>query len=111
MLTDKIVKSSSTSKFIVSVSFVAIVTLATYNWIVSPQTRYLHAARQYQMIVGNAGKKTAFFKSQIAVKEVEIKDLEEEIAKIQNSFFPPEKATEFFLDIEPIALQCNCNVD
>ncbi len=59
MLTDKVIKSSSTSKIIVSVCFVAIVTLAAYNWIVSPQTAYLHAAQQYEMMVGNAGKKTA----------------------------------------------------
>ena len=111
MLTDKIVKCSSTSKVVISVSFVAIVTLATYNWIVSPQTGYLHAARQYEMIVGNAGKKTTFIKEQITIKEVEIEVLQREIAEIQNSFFPPQKATEFFMDIEPLSLQCNCNVD
>ena len=111
MLTDKIVKCSSTSKIIVSVSFVAIITLATYNWIVSPQTGYLHAARQYERIVGNAGKKTTFIKEQIATKEVEIEKLQRETAEIQNSFFPPQKATEFFMDIEPLSLQCNCNVD
>jgi Tfp pilus assembly protein PilO len=111
MLTDKIVKCSSTSKIVVSVSFVAIVTLATYNWIVSPQTGYLHAARQYEMIVGNAGKKTTFIKDQISTKEVEIEELQREIAEIQNSFFSSQKATEFFMDIEPLSLQCNCNVD
>jgi len=111
MLTDKIVKCSSTSKIVVSVSFVAIVTLATYNWIVSPQTGYLHAARQYEMIVGNAGKKTTFIKDQISTKEVEIEVLQREIAEIQNSFFSSQKATEFFMDIEPLSLQCNCNVD
>ena len=110
MLTDKIIKCSSTSKFVISVSFVGIVTLATYNWIVSPQTRYLHAARQYKTMVGNAGKKTAFIKDQIAVKEIEIEKLQSEIARIQNSFFSPQKATEFFMDLEPIALQCGCNV-
>lgn len=111
MLTDKIVKCSSTSKIVVSVSFVAIVTLATYNWIVSPQTGYLHAARQYEMIVGSAGKKTTFIKEQILTKEVEIEKLQREIAEIQNSFFSSQKATEFFMDIEPLSLQCNCNVD
>ena len=111
MLTDKIVKCSSTSKVIISVSFVAIVTLATYNWIVSPQTGYLQAARQYETIVGNAGKKTEVIKNQIDVKEIEIEKLQGEIAAIQNSFFSPQKATEFFMDIEPLSLQCNCNVD
>ena len=110
MLTDKIVKCSSTSKIIVSVSFVGIVTLAAYNWIVSPQTGYLHAAKQYERMVGDAGKKTEFIKKQIATKQVELEKLHGEIAQIQNSFFSGEKAREFFMDIEPLSLQCNCNV-
>ena len=45
MLMDKFIKSSPSSKIFVSVSTIAIVTLTTYGWIVSPQISYLHAAQ------------------------------------------------------------------
>ena len=54
--------------------------------------------------------KTAFIKDQIRVKEAEIEKLRTEIAQIQNSFFTSENAREFFMDLEPMSLQCGCSV-
>ena len=111
MLTEQIVKSSQTSKIAISVCIVGIVGLATYNWIVSPQTGYLHAARQYEKMVANAGKKTQVIKSQIQAKEEELENLNAQTAELQSRFFASENAKEFFLDLEPLALSCGCSID
>ena len=111
MLTEQIIKSSPTSKVAVSVCLVAIVGLATYNWIVSPQTSYLYAARQYEKMVDNAGKKTQIIKNQIKVKEIELEKLTSQITEMENRFFKAESAKEFFLSLEPLALSCGCSID
>jgi len=111
MLIKKTLKSGPTTKVIISVSTVAIVALITYNWVISPQITYLQAAEKYKLIVGSAGKKTVVINNNIQVKKEELKTLRLEVSKLQNSFFTPEKAREFFSDIEPLAVQHKCNVE
>lgn len=107
----KPMKLNPTSKLVVSLSSVIIVGIAAYNWAVSPQTSYLRAAHLYDVMIGDAGNMTNVIKSQMGPKNEEVKILQEEIGRIQDKFFTPKQASEFFLDLEPIALQYNCTID
>ena len=110
MLTDKFIKSGPGSKMFVSVSTIAIVTLATYSWIVSPQISYLHAARQQKVMNRNAEQKTLGLRNQAHKREAELTDLRNQIDAIRDSFFTPSEAHEFFSDLDTVAIQCGCNI-
>ncbi len=111
MLTDKIMKSNRAPRVFVSVSMIAIVAFGAYNWAISPQTSYLHAAQQYEKMMRNAGEKTEVIKEQIQLKKVELTKLRKEFDETESGFFTLRGAKEFFSDLEPISLQCKCTID
>jgi Tfp pilus assembly protein PilO len=111
MPNNKVIKLTPTSKIFVALSSVIIVAIAGYNWIVSPQTSYLRAAHMYDVMVGDAGNMTKVIKNQMGSKKNTVKNLHGEIARIQSGFFTPKQASELFLDLEPIAHECECAVD
>lgn len=110
MLMDKFIKSSPSSKIFVSVSTIAIVTLTTYSWIVSPQISYLHAAQQQKVMTRNAERKTIGLRNQMHKREAELTDLHNQIDAVRDSFFTPTEAHEFFSDLDMTAIQCGCNI-
>ena len=111
MLNNNITGSVPATKVFVAVSFVAIVAFAAYNWAISPQIAYLNAAEQYKSIVGGAGAKSTIIQKNIERKLVEIEKLQQDVSRLENSFFTFEKAREFFSDIEPVAVQHDCTVE
>ena len=110
MLTERIMKVSSRSKIFISALVVIIVGTVTYRWAVWPQTSHLHAAQQHKMMMENAGKKTTVIKNGVHVKKTQRDQLNEEIAEIERNFFTSKIANEFFLDLEPMAVQCGCDI-
>ncbi len=110
-MSSTITKLSPRSKGVVLLSAVILVGFTAYNWVVSPQTTYLRAARLYENMLGDAGKMTTVIKGQMAAKRDEVSKLNDEVAQVQGRFFTAKHASEFFLDLEPIAQQSNCNVD
>lgn len=111
MPNSKVIKLTPTSKILVALFSVVAVAIAGYNWVVSPQTSYLRAAHLYDVMVGDAGNMTKVIKTQMTAKTETVKNLHAEIAKIQGGFFTPKQASELFLDLEPIAHECECTVD
>lgn len=111
MLNNNIIKSGPTTKVIVGVSFISIVALAGYNWVVSPQITYLQAAEQYRVVIDGAGAKSSIILQNVERKRVELEKLQKEVSGLENSFFTFEKAREFFSDIEPVAVQHNCTIE
>jgi hypothetical protein len=92
-------------------SVIILVAFMAFNWIISPQTTYLRAARLYENMLGDAGKMTIVIRGQMATKRKEVSQLNDEIARVQGRFFTAKQAAELFLDLEPIARQSNCNLD
>ena len=95
----------------VLLSVIFLISFMAFNWIVSPQTTYLRAARLYENMLGDAGEMTTVIKGQMAAKKDEANKLNDEIARVQGLFFTDKQAAEFFLDLEPIAHQSNCSLD
>ena len=92
-------------------SVAILVGFPAFNWIVSPQTTYLRAAKLYENMLGDAGKMTTVIKDQMVTKRNIVSNLQDEIALVQGRFFTAKHAAEFFLDLEPIAQQAKCNID
>ena len=110
MLKDKFIKSGPSSKIFISVSTIAIVTLTTYGWIVTPQISYLHAARQKKVMTRNAEKRNVSLKNQIHKQETKLTELRNQVDAINDSFFTSTEAHEFFSDLDMAALHCGCNI-
>jgi len=111
MLKDKLIKSSQNSKIILSITIVAIVSLAAYKWVVSPLTAYLHAAKMHERVMSGAQERTAEIEMQISTKQTKLEKLEEEMFDTQTIFFTATRAKEFFLDLEPISIETGCDVE
>jgi Tfp pilus assembly protein PilO len=110
-LTETIMKSSQVSRIVISTSLVAIVGLLTYNWAISPQASYLHAAQQYETVSQDVDKKVKILGNTVRVKEVKLKKLQAEMKSVGSSFFSAGQATDFFGQIEKISTAAGCNFE
>ncbi|KKM14813.1 hypothetical protein LCGC14_1702300, partial [marine sediment metagenome] len=95
MLMDKLGNVNTNTKIFVSVSTVALIAIAMYNWAVSPQTSYLQAAQRYETMMSDAGDKTTVIKNGIDGKKKELERLYEDIAATKDSFFTLKTSNEF----------------
>lgn len=110
MLIDTLAKSKRSSKIAVSIALVAILAVATYNWLVVPHTTYLHAVQEYEFIVSDVAKQNTVIKSKNDLKKKQLQEVRLNVNEVQAKFFTPAAAKEFFSDIEVIATQANCPI-
>ena len=110
MLKDKLIKSSQSSKIIISITIVAIVSMAAYNWIVAPLTTYLHASQLHETVMEDVQQRATRIESQLNIKQEELEKAENEMFNTQSRFFTTTRAKEFFLDLEPISVETSCDV-
>jgi Tfp pilus assembly protein PilO len=110
MLKDKLIKSSRSSKIIVSIAIVAIVSMAAYNWIVSPMTAYLHASQLHETVMNSTRQRVVRIESQMSKKQEELEKAESEMLYMKSGLFTTTRAKEFFLDLEPISVETGCDV-
>lgn len=110
MLNEQIMKSTPFSRGIVSVSMVVILAIAAYNWTVSPQAKYLHAAEKYQVMTDNMEKKALSLKEDMGIKERKLESLKQELIEFKPDFFDPSGRIEFFSNLEFVAEQSGCNI-
>lgn len=108
MFTDALVKSSRSSRIVLSVVIVAILTAVAYNWILAPHTRYLHAAQRYGCVADDVARQNKIIKSKIAAQKRELEKLRYECAEVAAQLFSPAEAKKFFSGIESIGDRTNC---
>jgi Tfp pilus assembly protein PilO len=110
MLMEALVKSSRSSRIAFSAAIIIIVAVAAYNWMVAPHTEYLHAAQQYEHMMGDVAMKNKLIKAKEAAKTKEVERLRAELAGVQTALFAPYEAKRFFSDIETVCNASNCAV-
>jgi Tfp pilus assembly protein PilO len=110
MLMNALAKSSRSSRIAFSAAIVIIVAVAAYNWMVAPHTKYLQAAQQYELMMGDMARKNKIIKTTEAVKRKEVERLRAELASVQSSVFTPYEARKFFTDIEAVCNAAGCLV-
>ncbi len=109
-LTETIMKSTQTSRIIVSASIVISFGLIIYSWIVSPRASYIQAAQRYETLSDNMETKVANISRSISIKKGKITDLQQELVAIGDNFFKPGEATELFGEFEKFAIKNNCRI-
>jgi Tfp pilus assembly protein PilO len=110
MLMNTLAKSSRSSRIAFSAAIVIIVAVAAYNWMVAPHTRYLHAARRYEHMMGDMARKNKIIKTNETTKRKEVEKLRAELASVQSAVFTAYEARRFFTDIEAICNAAGCLV-
>lgn len=108
MLMDTLAKSSRTSRIAFSAAIIGIMAIAAYNWIVWPHAQCLHAAQQYEVVIGDQAKKNQILKTNEEVRKKEIEQLRAELAGSQAKLFTPVEANRFFSSIEAICYDAQC---
>ena len=110
MLINSLAKSSRTSRITLSAAIVGVVTVAAYNWLVSPHTKYLYAVHQYRVLAEEVTKKNQVIQVQQANRKKEIEQLQSEFDKVKTALFTPAEAKRFFGDIEAACKETDCIV-
>ncbi|NQT02343.1 MAG: hypothetical protein HQ580_09985 [Planctomycetes bacterium] len=88
----------------------AIVSFAMYNWIVAPHAAYLSAAQGYESAMSNIVMKNKIISTRVKVRRKNLQKLREQSALLQSTLFTPEKAGEFFSDLQAITEETGCIV-
>ena len=110
MLVKHLVKANRSTRHAVSVSLIVIALLAMYSWLVAPHVAYLSVVQGYESVMTNLKNKNNLINSKVKVKQKKLKDLQEKSAKLQSTLFTPDKAREFFSDLQAISEQAGCMV-
>lgn len=108
MFTDALVKSSRSSRIVLSVVIVAILTAAAYNWMLAPHTGYLHAAQQYGSVADDVARQNKIIKSKIEAQKGQLEKLRSQRTEVTAQLFSPAEAKKFFSGIESIGDRTNC---
>ncbi|MHC4535673.1 MAG: hypothetical protein ACYS6K_17120 [Planctomycetota bacterium] len=110
MLIKHLLKVNPSTRYAVSASLVVIALLAMYNWLVAPHAAYLSVAQGYESVTANLVNKNRIISSQVKVKRKKLQNLQEKSTQLQSTLFTPDKAREFFSDLQAIAEQTGCMV-
>ena len=110
MLINTLAKLSRSSRNAASVSLIVIAALGMYNWIAAPHATYLLAAQRYGFVVDDIVKKNKAIDNKVKIKEKKLQELQEQHVELQNTLFTPDKAREFFSDLQAISEETGCIV-
>jgi hypothetical protein len=108
VILDEFIKLSRSSRNTVFAVLIIIASIAAYNWMIAPHTAYLSAAQQYKCITENLARKNIITTDIIHSKSKKIKEMEEQLAQVQNLLFVPGQAKKFFENFENLARETNC---
>lgn len=89
---------------------IVIASLAMYNWIVAPHAAYLSAAQSYESVMSSIVKENKLISDKVDIKRKKLQELREQSAQLQSTLFTPEKAREFFSDLQAISEETGCMV-
>jgi len=83
-------------------------TIAVYNQIVAPHTRYLFAAEQFDTVTNKLKSNQSVVANDIKVKESQIVGLREKLSNFYGQFFTRESGKAFLDNIQTFSDESNC---
>jgi Tfp pilus assembly protein PilO len=111
MLVDNFAKLGSSTRKATSVSLIVIAVYAMYNWMVTPHSNYLSAARGYESAVDMVIEQNNTIVKQVETKRKQLQELRENSTQLQSVLFASDQAREFFSDLQVISEQAGCVVN
>jgi Tfp pilus assembly protein PilO len=111
MLVQNLAKVKRSNRNATAASLVIIAAFAMYNWAVTPHSANLSSAKAYESVMDNVAKQRRIMATKVEIKRKTLKRLSEQSEQILNMLFTPDKAREFFSDIEVISVETGCIVE
>ncbi len=103
-------KHSTRNAALTSLIVIASLAIAMYNWIVAPHAAYLSAVQGYESVMSSIVKENKLISDRVDIKRKKLQELREKSAQLQSTLFTPEKAREFFSDLQAISEETGCMV-
>lgn len=110
MLINYLAKLSRSSRNAVSAALIIIMAIAMYNWAIAPHTNYLFAAQRYESVMGNIAEECKVIHETVKSKREKLQKLREQFAELQSALFTPNKAKEFFSDLQVLSEEAGCTL-
>ncbi len=92
------------------ITLLVILTVAMYNWILSPQMAYLRAAQLQGDMTNEVIAKTKMITGRIKKKKSRLEKLAHDFEQTATQFFLPEQAKDFFSSLEISAEETQCTI-
>ena len=108
MLVKNLAKLNRSWRNAASASLIVIAALAMYNRIVVPHAAYLSAAQRYGYVMDNVVNRNKTIGNSVKTKNKELQELRQQSAQLLSTLFTPDKAREFFSDLQAISQQTGC---
>ena len=108
MLSENWKKSIRSSRNVGFATLVLIGANAVYNRVVAPHVNHLRVAQRYESVLGALAMENQIVSNDVTVKRREFEELQEKFKHINIELFEPNRAKEFFSDIEVMSGEANC---
>jgi Tfp pilus assembly protein PilO len=110
MLLENLVKKRCSSGNVLMAALVLVGLVAFCNWSFTPYTNYLMAADKYDSVADALSRKNKIIRNNVRNKQKELKQLQGKLETVNQNFFEPIEADEFFNSIQRISEEVNCTI-
>ncbi len=110
MQIDNFIKANRTSRNALLIAVILAVTAGLYSRLAGPHINCLSAAWRYESVLNDMSDKKSRLSQNVEEKRQQLRKLENDVLPFQNSLFSPDRAKEFFSDIQATSAQCGCTL-
>lgn len=89
-------------------ALVMIFVYAAYSWLVTPHVASLQASQQYERVAEVCAERSRVTNQRLRTERAHLEELADQYASFSARAFPPNKAEEFFSDLEAFCEQTSC---
>jgi Tfp pilus assembly protein PilO len=111
MVDNSMLKTGSGTKLFALVATVIMVSMAIYNWAISPQTRYIKAVQQCEIVAKNTEQKKLVLERTVKRKQQELEQLKVDLIEAEVPLFDGQTALALLTNIQLLAVEAGCAVD
>jgi Tfp pilus assembly protein PilO len=110
-LLDDFIKLNKTSRYTISAALIIIALLGAYNWVISPHTRYLSAAQQYEQVLNDRAKTNKIILNNLKTKNINLEELNAQLENLKEIAFTEKEAKQFWTNLKTIIEDADCYFD
>ncbi len=88
-----------------------VMTIAIYNWFVTPHSQYLMAEQQYQQTIGEMETRNKILSTNLKVSNQKLENLKGKYEQQKQLFFDANNAKDFLSGIQTTAEKYGCMID
>jgi hypothetical protein len=107
---NRVITLGNSTRTTMSMSLIAVATIAMYGWIVSPHVAYLHAVQKYEPVVKEVAKEKDNLCTALGMKQRRLQAMQSELSTLRGRLFTPQEAQSFLGGLEASCQKAGCGV-